>query len=61
MIRAAIDHAHVKPRRRDRGRARDRVLPADDRRLSPWQRTSCPVTIRLQREDFDIAARDRAC
>ena len=35
--------------REHRGRARDRVLPADDGWLSS-------LTVRLQREDFDIAA-----
>ena len=48
VIRAAIDRTHVKPDTRDCRRARDRVLPADDRRLS--------VTVRIQREDFDIGA-----
>ncbi len=34
VIRAAIDRAHVQRRYRDRGRARDRVLPADDGRVT---------------------------
>ena len=34
VIRAAIDHAHVKPDADDLRRPRDCVLPADDRRLS---------------------------
>ena len=34
VIRAAIDHAHVKPDAVICRRARDCVLPADDRRLS---------------------------
>ena len=34
VIRAAIDRTHVKPDTRDRRRARDRVLPADDGRLT---------------------------
>ena len=34
VIRAAIDHAHVKPDAVDRRRPRDCLLPADDRRLS---------------------------
>ena len=54
MIRAAIDKRHVRPGTSDRRRARDRVLSADDGRLSPdaqW-----PTPIRLQRENFDAAA-----
>ena len=34
VIRAAIDRAHVRADTRDRRRARDRLLPADDGRLS---------------------------
>ena len=33
VIRAAIDHAHVKPDAMIAGRRRDCLLPADDRRL----------------------------
>ena len=33
-IRAALDRQHVKPRGADRRRGRDRLLPADDRRLT---------------------------
>ena len=36
VIRAAIDHAHVKSGYRHRRRPRDCVLPADDRRLSRY-------------------------
>ena len=36
MIRAAIDQAHVKPAREPCRRARGRLLPAGDGRLSPW-------------------------
>ena len=34
VIRAAIDRTHVKPTRKPRRRARDRLLPAGDGRLS---------------------------
>jgi molybdopterin synthase sulfur carrier subunit len=34
VIRAAIDHYACEARHDDRGRARDRILSADDRRLS---------------------------
>ena len=37
--------------RRDRRRPRDRLLPADDRRLV----VTIPVTIRIQQDDFDVA------
>ena len=40
-------------RRRDLGRARDRLLPADDRRLA---RPDGAPPVRLQREPFDAAA-----
>ena len=35
VIRAAIDQAHVKPTRQPRRRARGRLLPAGDGRLTP--------------------------
>ena len=65
VIRAAIDHAHVKPDAVDRRRARDRVLSADDRRLKRVSSrfrddasTDRP-TIRIQEADFDVAQRNR--
>ena len=53
MIRAALDRAHVETGRAARRRARDRVLPADDRGMSGW-------TFSVQREDFDAGAEARA-
>jgi molybdopterin synthase catalytic subunit len=57
VIRAAIDHAHVKPDADDRRRPRDRVLPADDRRLTfaGHDARHDAATIRIQEADFDIA------
>ena len=52
VIRAAIDRTHVQAGRDAGGRARDRILSADDGRMSV-------ATIRLQREDFDVAAEQR--
>ena len=49
VIRAALDRVHVKPRCAHCRRARDRLLPAGDRRLMP-------MAIRVQREDFDVGA-----
>ena len=58
VIRAAIDHAHVKSGHHDRRRPRDCLFPADDRRLIhlPGIATmTAAVTIRIQEADFDIA------
>ena len=52
VIRAAIDHVHARHDAADRGRARDRLLPADDGRLR-WR--GVPV----QAEEFRRRGRDR--
>ena len=54
VIRAAIDRNPRARRCADRRRPRDRLLSADDRRLSTA--SSMTTTIRLQREAFDAAA-----
>ena len=62
VIRAAIDRAHVQPDAPLAGAPRNRLLPADDGRMSRRERgrarlaMSVPCTIRLQREPFDAAA-----
>ena len=43
VVRAAIDHVHVKTGCADCRSARDRVLPAHDRRLGGVDRRSDPV------------------
>ncbi len=48
VVRAALDQTHVKLEASIAGRARDRLLPAGDGRLS--------VAVRVQHEDFDIGA-----
>ena len=56
VIRAAIDRSHVRADATDRRRRRDRLLSADDRRLrfvTPM--APMTVTVRLQREPFDVA------
>ncbi len=57
VIRAAIDRNHVQPGTQDRRRPRDRILSADDGGMRKGRRMT--ATIRLQREDFDAAARSR--
>ena len=62
VIRAAIDRTHVKPQMPDQGRGRNRLFPADDRRIAceRWPRyigvMTAISTVRLQREPFDAAA-----
>ena len=55
VIRVAIDQEHVEHRDADRRRARDRAVPADDRGLSGERACPRPI-VRIQAEDFDIAA-----
>ena len=50
-MRAAVDHVHVKPEAPPRRRARGRLLPADDGRLSDGGERP-----HRRREDFDVAA-----
>ena len=55
VIRAAIDRDPCARRRGDRRRRRDRLLSADDGRLTRLIGMDA-ATIRLQREAFDVAA-----
>ena len=59
VIRAAIDHAHVKPDAPIAGAREIALLSADDRRLSAMPMT-VPVDHPASRQaDFDVGARDR--
>ena len=53
IIRAALDRTHVRHDAPIARRARDRILSADDRRMSGMRRMA---TIRVQAEEFDAAA-----
>ena len=43
VIRAAIDHRHVRAGRGDRRRQRNRIFPADDGRLGIFESRSFPA------------------